>query len=121
MAKKESVTKPGNNGYDPEKLEQYLKAFEKQDEVAASIMGTARAECNTPRKKQKDLLNDAKTDGFQKSLMRGLLKVRKHDREANKVREDMDANDQDEFDKMCQAIGGLLDTPLGQAAVDAAS
>lgn len=115
MAAKEK-TKPGNNGYDPDKLTAYLEACEAEDKKIATIMSVAMTDCKAPNKKRKELLNDAKADGFPKMEMKALLKVRDFDRKANAIRDDMDAENQNEFDKLCQAIGGLIETPLGQAA-----
>ena len=52
--------KPGNNGYDPDKVKMYVERCEVIDDECATIMSEAMSKCKDKRAEIKDILTEAK-------------------------------------------------------------
>jgi uncharacterized protein (UPF0335 family) len=115
-----ATPKPGHNGFDPALLKGYVERIDNlKDEMASakgSYMKTAR-EC---RDAINDVLTEAKDKGIPKKELKAVLKARDYTRKADAAREDLEGDAQDTFDAIAHALGLFADTPLGQAAMQAA-
>jgi uncharacterized protein (UPF0335 family) len=108
--------KPGHNGYDGDRLNQYHDEIMANEDRKASIMSKAMLDCKEITGQNKLLFDEAKEDGIPKMQLKAIVKLTKLERKTEKVRDDMEVEDQDTLDQMMHAMGMLADTPLGQAA-----
>jgi len=121
MSEAESTGPAPSNGYDPEKVKNYVDQIESLHADIASIMGAALNECKQVHSDIKLVLDEAKdNDGIPKKALRKVIKARSLERKAAEVREDLEGDDQDSFDLIRHALGDLGDTPLGAAALERA-
>lgn len=110
--------KPPSNGYDAAKTKSFVSRIENLHAEIATIMGTALNECKTVHADIKLVYDEAKEEaGIPKKALKKVVKARELERKAAAVREDLEAEDQDTFDMIRQALGDLADTPLGQSAM----
>lgn len=110
-----------SNGYNAEKVKNYVERIEALHADIASIMGAALNECKQVHGDIKIVLDEAKdSDGIPKKALRKVIKARSLERKAAEVRDDLDGDDQDSFDLIRHALGDLGDTPLGAAALERA-
>lgn len=77
-------------------------------------------ECKAVREDIKEVLKEAKGDGFNKSTIKAVVTARALERRAEAAREDLDMADRDVFDNIRHELGDLAETPLGKAAMEAA-
>lgn len=109
--------RPGNNGYDPEKVRGYVERIEKIDGELESEKGSYMRTCQGLRGSQKDILEEAaEKDGIPRKELKAVLKARRLERKAEKVRAELESEQQDTYDLIRHALGDLADTPLGAAA-----
>lgn len=119
MAKNVRESQP-SNAFDPELLRRFDKEITRHEDEIASKLGEFRA-----YKKDRDgmiaqVLDRAKDHGIPKDLFKKLRKERKHRRNADAIRAGLDGEEGETYDMLKDALGGLADTPLGQAAMAAA-
>ncbi len=113
MAKK---VKGGSNTFDPELLKRFDKEMTKHEDEVASKLGEFRAFKKGRDQMIADLLDRAKDAGIPKKLR----KERKHLANARAIRAGLDGEEGETYDMLKDALGGLAETPLGQAAMSAA-
>lgn len=90
----------GNNS-----SEQLRSIIERYEHLAEGIDGL--------KTDQKEIMAEAKSNGFDLPALRAIIKARKEDADKREAREAM-------VELYMQALGMLSDTPLGRAAVDRA-
>lgn len=105
------------NGYDPDKVQNAVARIEALIADKASIMGTAMSECKAVQADIKLVYDEAKEAGIPKKALRTVIKARELERKAAAVRDNLEAEDQDQHDLIRHALGDLADTPLGRAAM----
>lgn len=109
------------NGFDPERTKQCIDRIEAVLADIESIKGSAMAKCREKHDEIAEIYEEAKTAwGIPKRALKAVVKVRAAERKLKAMREGLEDDDQDSFDQIRHAIGDLADTPLGQAALDAA-
>jgi uncharacterized protein (UPF0335 family) len=112
--------KPGmSNGYDGNKINEFLGRVENLEEEIASIMGTAMAECKAKRDDIKEVYSEAKDAGLPMKPLKAEAKLRKLDRDKAKVFAGLNEDDQETLEQFQTALGPLASTPLGEAALSA--
>ena len=117
MAQKEK-TKPGNNGYDPEKVKQVVGACEGLLSDIAKVKSENALKCKDLKAEIKDIIDDAKTrHGIPKGAIRQVLKIHEYEDKARRARDDQEEEVQNSIDMVRHALGDLADTPLGLSVV----
>lgn len=115
------MPKPGRNGFDPDKMKKYFSEIDKIQAEMLSMQGEHMARMKAKRAQISDIVDEAKDrDSIPKGAMRSVIKVRMIEARADKVRNDLDDDEQGMHDQIRQALGDFDDTPLGQAAHEAA-
>lgn len=117
MAKQE---KSGSNGIDPKIAQQFNKDILRQHEVLASLRGEYMKKCRDVREIISDIMDRAKDAGIPKKEFKAFLKQQELRAKAEAVIEKLEEDEQEIFEMIREAIGGLADTPLGQAALNRA-
>ena len=117
-----SKAKPQTNGFDDDDFHQVIQEIEEADDEAESIMATARGKVSGIRTRQKNRIKIAKQElQIPSDVLRAVLKQRKLERKL-KLLADSVADDLVEvYEDAAQHFGLFADTPLGQAAVAAAT
>ena len=102
-----------NNSFDGDQVKGFLDRLvsleDKKQSDFASIRGQFGADKNL-------VLEEAKGAGIPKGILKSKLREILLERKKNKIREDMESEDQATFDELSAALGDYLATPLGQAA-----
>lgn len=112
--------KPAGNGFNVELLKGFIGRVENLEEEIASTMGTAMREVKTLRDDIKEVLTEAKDNGIPIRALKAELKLRKLDREKNKVVAGLEQDDADTLELIQEALGDFASSPLGAAALKAA-
>ena len=113
----ERATAGANGRYDEEKTKSFVDRIENLHADIASIMGEALNQCRAVHTDIKIVYQEAKDEaGLPKKVLKKVVKARLLEAKAAAVREDLEAEDQDDFDRIRLALGDFADTPLGQAA-----
>jgi uncharacterized protein (UPF0335 family) len=113
----ERATEGANGRFDTEKTQGFVERIENLHADIASIMGEALNACRAVHGDIKIVYQEAKDEaGIPKNALKKVVKARALEQKARAVREDLEAEDQDDFDRIRQALGDLADLPLGQAA-----
>jgi uncharacterized protein (UPF0335 family) len=105
------------NGFDPDKVKNFVTRIENLHADIASIMGKAMQECKTVQEDIKSVYAEAKDDGIPKKALKSVIKVRDLERKADKLRDDLDEDAQNEHDLLRHALGDLADLPLGESVL----
>jgi uncharacterized protein (UPF0335 family) len=120
MAKREKTEAATGNGFKPEVVEGYVSRIENMFGQIATEKGESMQRCKVLHGDIKEIYKEAKAEGIPKKALKAVVHARQLDRDRENVREDLEGEDQDNFDLLCNALGMLKDTPLGQAALKAA-
>jgi uncharacterized protein (UPF0335 family) len=115
-----AAPKPGHNGFDPALLKGFVQRIDTLKDEMASAKGAYMKRARECREDINDILTEAKDKGIPKKELKAVLKARDYQRKADAARDDLEGDAQDTFDAIAHALGGLGDTPLGQAALAAA-
>ena len=111
------TSKPGRNGYDPEKVAAFYERIENLYSDLATERGEYMAKCKAIREDITDVIDEAKdVAGIPKKVMKAVIKQQQLLEKAEGVRTNLE-DLADEFDQLKHALGLLEDTPLGQAAL----
>lgn len=108
--------RPPSNGYDAEKVKNFIARIESLHADIASEMGTALSRCKDIHADIKIVYDEAKdAAGIPKKALKKVVKARELERKAAQCREDLEGDAQDSYDLIRHALGDLADTPLGEA------
>jgi uncharacterized protein (UPF0335 family) len=118
MAKKAAAA--GGNGFDPNKVREYVNQIEGHLSDLLSEQGAYMARCRGIRESITGVYDDAKASGIPRQELKVLIKTRELERKAIQLREDMEADQQGTFDMLRDALGDYANTPLGEAALSRA-
>lgn len=111
----------GKNRATADEAASFVDQFEELEAEVASERGKFMAACRAIRERQKELLEDAKSQGVKKSVVKAIAKARELEAKAR----DMLADIEDDEDRsyavdIRKALGDDFSTlPLGAAAVNA--
>jgi uncharacterized protein (UPF0335 family) len=109
--------KPATNGFNSDLLRGYITRVENMETEIGSVMGTAMREVKTLRDDIKEILAEAKENGIAPKALKAELKLRKLDRDKNKVMAGLAEEDADTLELIQEALGDFASSPLGAAAV----
>lgn len=112
---------PQSNEFDADMLRSYIAACEGYEDDIASEMGSAMARVKKLREQIKETIADAKETGVPMKALKAELKLRKLDRDKNKVVAGLDQDDRESLDAIQAALGDYASTPLGASAMMRAS
>jgi uncharacterized protein (UPF0335 family) len=111
------MTKDGTNGYDEEQIKLFMERIDACFDELATLTGEHMNRCKGPRKRIVEIVDEAKAAGINKKAMKAKIKARDYERKMAKLREDLEADEQDSFDRISEALGDYGTTPLGEATL----
>jgi uncharacterized protein (UPF0335 family) len=82
--------------------------------------GTYMRQCKDIREDMAAIFDEAKDKGIPMRALKGAVKKRLLEMKIEKIRDDLDGEELDNYDMVLQALGDYGDTPLGRAALDKA-
>lgn len=96
------MTKTGDNavGIAPSQLKSFIERIERMEEEKAANAADIR-----------EIYAEAKSSGFEPKIMRQVVRLRKMDRDDRQEQEAL-------LDLYLNAVGELVDTPLGRAGLN---
>lgn len=107
----------GKNRATPSEAASFVDQYEALEKELASERGSFMAKCKAIRDRQKELLDDAKSQGVAKKLVKSIVGARDYEAKAKALRDELEKEDQDYFVDIRKALGDFADSPLGAAAV----
>ncbi|WP_010683129.1 DUF2312 domain-containing protein [Methylobacterium mesophilicum] len=106
------------NGFDPKRTKECVDRIEALAAKKTALHMTYMAECAVINEDIGDVYEEAKTAWhIPKKALRTVIKARATERKLEDMRNDLDLVDRESFDQIRHALGGLADTPLGDAAL----
>lgn len=130
MAKKAKVETEGDghgvsairgNGFSKEMIEDFVNRMLDRHEALAALASEHMLKCKDVRADMKDILDEAKDAGISKKALKGVVGKILLQRKAEAIREELEGEHQDDFDKIEQSLGILGETALGKWALAAAA
>ena len=110
------MSTPGSNGFDA--VKPHVEAFEAVDAELEAMKMDYMNRCRDKREAQKRIVKMVKAEGFAADSFKAVLKHRRLERKIEEIATDLDDADAVEsYQFMLEALGGLADLPLGQAAL----
>ena len=97
------MAKIGDNGVNGGQLRAFIERIERIAEIKAAAT-----------EDMKEVYEEAKSTGFDPKIMRKVVSMRRIDADKRRAEQEM-------IDLYLEALGKLADTPLGQAAISAAT
>ena len=110
-----------NNEPKADDIREAFTAILRHQDKIASEQGKYMQRCAKIRSDIAAVYDQAKDHGITKKVLRAKVKHFNLLKKAEKAREDLELDEQNEFDLLSQKLGGLADLPLGKAALDRAS
>jgi hypothetical protein len=105
------------NGFDPDQISRHLRIVDAADDELASLLGTYRADCRGPRSRIKDSYTLAKEQGLNLTALRAVTAKHRAEKAHERRLAELEPDDRDDYQAMREALGGLGDLPLGEAAL----
>jgi hypothetical protein len=112
------ILEQGRNRATPSEAASFVDKFEEMEAEIASERGVFMAKCKAIRERQSELLDDAKSQGVAKKIVKALVKRLSLLRKADEQIDDLEDDDRAYAVDIFQALGGFADLPLGAAAVE---
>ena len=109
-----------HNGFDPDKVQSFVTRIENLVADIASMRGKFMAEVKEVRGDITAVYEDAKETGIPLKELRKVIRTRGLAQKIQTLRDSLNEDEVDNYDNLIQALGGLSDLPLGQAALDKA-
>lgn len=110
-----------NSGYSAEQAKALFADYEDIQDQIDEVMEAARAKCSPFRQHQKEIQDRGDEVGIPRGAFNAKVRERRYYRKGDRVRDKLSSEVQDAFDSLSHALGDLVDTPLGQAAMQAAT
>ncbi|MGL4442992.1 MAG: hypothetical protein ACRCU1_05165 [Alsobacter sp.] len=108
-----------SRSYDGEALAQAIETIRAEEEAIKAKMDAASKACEAHRNTIKVTKKALVESGFPSEVLAVLLRKDKLQRKIERIDENLDDEQKDQFQSMEEALGDFLDSPLGQAAVNA--
>lgn len=118
VAAGEAAARPGNNGFDGNKLMSFVRRVESVQAEIDEIMSAAKDSCEPHRQDRAAIVKEASEAGFSKKEFLTILRKRRLEQKVEHVADSLDEDQRDAYELMMAALGQLATTPLGQAAVN---
>jgi uncharacterized protein (UPF0335 family) len=107
------------NGYDPEAVKAFVSRIENLNGDLATEKSEFMTRCKVIHGDLKVVYDEAKDTGIPKKELKKAVKRRALLASVEKLRDDLEGEQQDNYDKILLALGDL--GPLGEAAIKAAA
>jgi hypothetical protein len=109
-----------SNSYDAEKLEGYLIEIDAADDALLELKMQYMERCKGPHGDIADIFETAKEAGIPQTAFRAVVKNRRLQRKIANNTDNLEADDRDSYERICEVLGDFVDLPLGKAAADRA-
>ena len=109
-----------SNGINADKLRGALERIDLQDDELATLKGQYMRDCVHPRAVIKEVRGEIREAGYSMSAFNEILRKHRDDRAREKRIAALEDDARSELEQMAEALGGLVDLPLGQAAIQRA-
>jgi DNA-binding phage protein len=106
-----------SNGYDGEEIQRFLNAISHEHDELDKLKSAYMLKCKGPRGKIKGVMKSARDSEVNLVAFRAAVKKYLDDRKHQKRLAGLEDDDAEAYDLIVEALGGLGDTPLGQAAL----
>ncbi|UDF29337.1 UNVERIFIED_ORG: hypothetical protein LHK14_17765 [Roseateles sp. XES5] len=107
----------GRNRANPEEMASFIDKYEQLEQECLREKMAYMERCRRIRAQQKELLDDGKTQGLPKNVVKAVVKARELERKVEALMEELEDDAQQVFKDIREALGDYADLPLGQAAV----
>lgn len=108
----------GSNGYG--KVATFVAEISEHLEALLSLQMTYMADAKRERGLINDIKKRAKAEGIPTKELNAVLKTLDLERKVERIRDDMEEENQVTYDLMMDALGDYKNTPLGAAALEKA-
>lgn len=105
------------NGYPPTVVKGFVKEIEGLNDEKLQAHMLYMRKCAKINETIGEIYDSAKEKGIPKKALRTVIKVRATEAKAEKLRAELEEEEQDSFDLLRLALGDLEDTELGKAAM----
>lgn len=112
------IHEQGKNRASASEAGSFVDKFEELEEQILSERSKFMTACKKIREAQKELLDDAKSQGWAKKVIRTAVDVRRLEAKKQEKLDDLEDDGRSDAVDLLKALGGFADTPLGAAAVE---
>lgn len=109
----------GKNRASASEAGSFVDRYEELEAQVATKRSEFMLACKKIREEQKELLDDAKSQGVAKKIVKAIAEARKLEAKAKAKLDDLEDDDRTFAVDIRKALGDFADSPLGQAAVAA--
>lgn len=114
------MAKKPTNGIDADIATDFVARIEDRHAELESMKGSYMRDCKGVRGEIKDIYSEAKDAGIPVKALKTGVKHREYQRKQDALKADLDIDTLSAFEQLQEALGGIVDLPLGKAAIDAA-
>jgi uncharacterized protein (UPF0335 family) len=107
----------GENSFDGDQLEKYLKAIDKADDALIKLKVEHMEQCKGPRGRIRNIMKEARESGVNMEALRTVIAKHRADRKIEQRISELEADDAADYEAMMEALGEFSDTDLGKAAL----
>lgn len=107
----------GRNRANADEMASFVDKFEELEKEKLREKMSYMERCRRITEQQKELLDDAKSQGLPKNVVKAVAKARELERKIEALVEDLEDDAHQIFKDIREALGDYADLPLGQAAV----
>ena len=107
----------GYNGYDGEQLKGYLDEIAHHDNELLDLKIDYMNRCRGPRAQIREIMATAKEAGVNMKAFRERARNMREDNARERRIAKLEADDLQDYEAMCEALGDYGSTPLGEAAL----
>lgn len=108
----------GRNRANADEMASFVDKYEELETELLREKMSYMERCRRIRKQQAELLDDGKTQGLPKNVVKAVVKARDLERKAASIMEELEDDAQQIFKDIREALGDFAELPLGAAAVE---
>lgn len=108
----------GKNRASADEAASFVDRIEEIEKEIDTLKGEFMAKCKAKRDEQKEVLDDAKSQGVAKKVVKTLFEIRKLRQKEHAKLSELEGEDHQYGVDILKVLGGFADLPLGAAAVD---
>jgi uncharacterized protein (UPF0335 family) len=106
-----------SNGFNAEQLKGYLDEITVADNELLSLKSDYMLKCKGPRAQIREIMAAAKEAGINMKALREVVADDRARRRRERCIDALEADDLQDYEAMCEALGDYGSTPLGAAAL----
>lgn len=110
------ILEQGRNRASAEEAGSFVDKYEELEAKIATERSAFMLKCKAIRGEQKEVLDDAKSQGVSKKIVKAIVEARVHEAKAKAKIDSLEDDDHSFAVDIRTALGDFADTPLGQAA-----